>query len=149
MQPLVAGLTPDVSFRVAYTRAEYVSIVSEIVTAQLARQRAAAGKPARPPGIFSRALMVAMLSAGFAYKKRKMPVCDFTINAQGIERITRTGTLTVPWSAVVAIHRCAQGYVVMKQNGGMPLPYRCFDAAQAPIVAALIERREGELMAAA
>jgi len=149
MQPLVAGLRPDVKFSVAYTRTEYVSIVSEIVTAQLASQRAAAGKPAKAPGMFARALMVAILSAAFAYKKRKMPVCDFTINAGGIERITRMGTLTVPWSAVVAIHRCAQGYVVMKKNGGMPLPYRCFDAAQAPVVAALVERRERELMAAA
>ena len=148
MQPVAAGLMPEVKFSVAYTRAEYVSIVSEIATAELARRRAAAGKPAKRVGVFSRWLMVAMLSAGFAYKKRKMPVCDFTIGADAIARVTRLGTLTVPWSAVVAIHRCAQGYVVMKHNGGMPLPYRCFDAEQAQMIAALIERRERELLAA-
>lgn len=149
MQPLVAGLMSDVTVRVEYTRAEYVSIVSEIAMAQLACQRAAAGKPAKRPGIFSRGLMVVMLSAGFAYKKRKMPVCDFTISADGIERITRMGTLTMPWSAVVAIHRCALGYVVMKKTGGIPLPYRCFSAEQASTLAALIESRERALMAAA
>lgn len=149
MQPLLAGLMPDVKFRVAYTRAEYVSIVSEIVVAEYARRRMAAGKPAKPAGVFSRWLMVAILSAGFTYKKRRMPLCDFTIGTGGIERITRLGTLTVPWRDVVAIHRCAQGYVVMKKNGGMPLPYRCFDAQQAKTVAALIELRQRELVAAA
>jgi len=140
---------PDVTFSVAYTRAEYVGIVSEIALAELNRRRAAAGKLTKRPGIFSRGLMVMMLSVVFAYKKRKMPVCDFTINAGGIERVTRMGTLTMLWSAVVAIHRCALGYVVAKKTGGMPLPYRCFDAQQARIVAALIESRERELMAAA
>lgn len=139
---------PEVKVSVAYTRAEYVSIAGEIAMAEWDRRRAAAGKPAKRAGMVSRALTVAILSLGFAYKKRKMPVCDFTISNDGIERITRTGTLTVRWSAVVAIHRCAQGYVVMKKNGGMPLPYRCFNAGQARIVAALVERRERELLAA-
>ena len=66
----------------------------------------------------------------FWRKKRLMPVCRFAIDAHGIERRAGGGRLAFAWDEVRAVHRLRGAYLVDKGAGGLPLPYRCFDAAQ-------------------
>ena len=84
----------------------------------------------------------------FLVKKRRMPVCEFTIDKHHIARKTKDGRLLVAWSDIVAIHVYSQGYLVEKNNGAMPLPFRCLSPEEASALRILVERRQAELRAA-
>jgi hypothetical protein len=113
---------------ISYTLAEYLSFVRDHLPALLARR--AGGKTYKPPGVLSRALIVAGASLSFLSKKCKMPICDFLITDEYVRRTTNSGELLVPWSDVRAVHRYSQGFLVEKANGGLPLPYRCFSESE-------------------
>lgn len=66
----------------------------------------------------------------FYLKRRRMPRCSFRIDAAGIARTARTGTLVRAWSDIDGVRRYRQGYLLMMRRGGMPIPYRCLDRAQ-------------------
>src|SRR5438094_547387 len=79
----------------------------------------------------ARAIGVALLLTPVFYvKKRRMPVCEFCIDASGIERTTRQGQVRRRWDEVRAVRRYRRGYLVMFENSGMPIPFRCLTAAQ-------------------
>ena len=126
---------------ICYTLAEYLSFVRDHLPALLASR--AGGKTYKPPGVLSRALIVAGASLSFVIKKCKMPICDFLITDQYIRRTTTTGEVIVPWSEVRAVHRYSQGFLVEKANSGMPLPYRCFTTSERADFDRLVAKHAG------
>lgn len=126
------GPAPDdvpVRFSVAYGLGEYLSIVHDHLDFLARRDR---------PGVRRRrwqrlavGACVALLATPIFYmKKRRMPVCEFRIDTQGIERTTRLGILARRWDEVQAVRRYRRGYLVMFGKSAMPIPLRCLTAAQ-------------------
>jgi hypothetical protein len=66
----------------------------------------------------------------FFLKKRRMPICDFRIDAHGIERTSRLGTFEKTWDEVKMVRRYRRGYLLMFAKGGIPIPFRCLDQQQ-------------------
>lgn len=66
----------------------------------------------------------------FFLKRRRMPVCEFRIDGEGITRESRLGTLERTWSEVKMVRRYERGYLLMFAKGGMPIPFRCLDQRQ-------------------
>lgn len=66
----------------------------------------------------------------FFAKRRRMPHCAFRIDAGGIERSTRAGTLVRAWADVKGVRRYRCGFLVLYDRGAMPIPYRCLDRDQ-------------------
>ncbi|WGG53176.1 YcxB family protein [Rugamonas sp. DEMB1] len=141
MTQSTTATTAPLRLNVVYQRAEYVDIVLELVALELAKQAKKKGKDHKPMGKASRLLAAALLSAIFFYKRLSMPSNDFTISKQGIRRVNRRGTVDVKWVDVTAVHRFARGYLLIKRNGGMPLPYRCFTSEQRAAMEFLLEHQ--------
>jgi len=122
-------------FTVVYRLAEYLAILREALSA-----RVRAGERARGPGAGGRpsllsrlALMLLVPLVGtpvFLLKKRRMPVCRFTVDTGGIARESADGRLHVAWRDVVAVHRLQTAWLVDTGDGGLPIPHRCLDAVQ-------------------
>ena len=134
-----ANATATVQFDVAYRFAEY----REFGLAHLHHVRGS------NPGLFGRLLFSAIAAVAFTLKKRKMPVCAFTIDDIGITRRTVGGELVVPWPSVTNIYRYTPGYLIEKGRGAMPIPFRCLDPEQRANLDALVHRREVEIANAA
>jgi hypothetical protein len=66
----------------------------------------------------------------FFLKKRRMPICEFRIDAHGIERTTKRSTLVRSWDDVKMVRRYNRGYLLMFARGGIPIPFRCLDQHQ-------------------
>ena len=138
-------MTP-IRFSVSYHLGEYLSFVRELAPVELPAQFEKRGKKlGRISGAIVRALVPVAASIGFFFKKRRMPVCAFVIDGEGITRDTADGRLVLPWERVVAVYRFSQGYLVRSAKGAMPLPYRCLDADQRATLDALVDKRQGEL----
>jgi hypothetical protein len=87
---------------------------------------------------------VALIATPIFYvKKRRMPLCAFDIDADGIARTTRAGRLVRRWDEVKAVRRYRQGYLVFMERGAMPIPLRCMTAAQQERFRALVLGRGG------
>jgi hypothetical protein len=143
------GRVDPIKFSVSYTLSEYLSFVRDHLPVVMAEELARKGKSGKTPGKGTHALIrattMAVASVVFFFKKRRMPVCDFEIDEENITRTTADGRLVVPWGKVVAIHRYSQGYLVVKGEGALPLPFRCLLSDQATALAALIDKRQREL----
>jgi len=66
----------------------------------------------------------------FFLKKRRMPVCEFRVDGDGIERTSRLGTFKKTWDEVTMVRRYERGYLLMFAKGGIPIPFRCLDQQQ-------------------
>jgi hypothetical protein len=66
----------------------------------------------------------------FFLKKRRMPLCEFRIDAHGIQRTSRLGTFEKTWDEVKMVRRYRRGYLLMFAKGGIPIPFRCLDQQQ-------------------
>jgi len=135
--------TPRLHFSVSYSLAEYRSFVQEHMAVVMAKRVAAKGKRSQGQSRLLRWLIGAVAGPAFLLKKRRMPVCEFTIDEHEILRKAADGHLVVPWSKVVAVHRYSQGYLVERDNGGIPIPYRCLSNEQLGVLNQLIDRRTG------
>lgn len=122
-------------FDVAYHFAEYRAFV-------FAHLRQVKGIS---PGLVGRAFFSGVAAIAFAAKKRKMPLCSFKINDEGITRVTRLGSLVVPWRNVTNIYRYEPGYLIEKGKGALPIPYRCLSEQQRVRLEELLRSREGQL----
>ena len=126
---------PAITLRIVYQLREYLAILRDYLPGQMVRWEQARGKAAdgRPSWQVRAAVAMLVPLVGppvFWRKKRLMPVCRFSIDAHGIERVARGGRLAFAWDEVSAVHRLRHAYLVDKGDGGLPLPYRCFDASQ-------------------
>ncbi len=136
--PLVArhiANEPAITLRIVYQLREYLAILRDYLPGQMVSWEQARGKAAdgRPSWQVRAAVALLVPLVGppvFWRKKRLMPVGRFSIDAHGIERVAGGGRLAFAWDEVRAVHRLRDAYLVDKDNGGLPLPYRCFDAAQ-------------------
>jgi hypothetical protein len=130
-RPQVAPPPDDapIRFSVAYGLGEYLSIVHDHV-AFLARRKRPGPRPRRWRRLAGAACVALFATPIFYMKKRRMPVCEFHIDADGIERTTRQGHIVRRWDEVRSVRRYRRGYVVMFEKGGMPIPLRCLTAAQ-------------------
>jgi hypothetical protein len=95
------------------------------------RMRRAKGQRPRRTNLLERALYVAVLWPIFAYKSRRVGACSFRIDAQGIERTSRTGRLYKPWPQITMLRREAACWILGSERGAMPLPMRCLTAQDA------------------
>jgi hypothetical protein len=144
-RPEVAPPPDDVPIRfsVAYGLGEYLSIVRDHLAFLSRRDR---------PGLRRRrwrrlagAACVALFATPIFYmKKRRMPVCEFRIDADGIERTTRQGQIVRRWDEVRSVRRYRRGYLVMFEKSGMPIPLRCLTAAQQERLRGLVLSRVRE-----
>lgn len=66
----------------------------------------------------------------FYVKRRRMPACDFRIDANGIERTGARGTFVRRWHDVQSIRRYRHAYLVVFSRGAVPIPFRCMTAEQ-------------------
>ena len=144
------GSTPHapvgLHFHVAYTASEYRGFVLEHLAAVLTRLAAAKGRPFRGLSPVTRWSVAAFASMVFVIKRRAMPICEFTIDDRRIQRDTRQGRMVAAWSEVLAIHRYSHGYLIELSRGGIPVPHRCLDAAQAAELERIIEGCEVQLL---
>jgi len=127
-------------FSVNYTLSEYLSIVQDHAPSALAAYYSQRGKPLRRVPRLLNFLLIPAASVVFYFKKRRMPICHFTINGERIKRVTQDGVLEIPWTDVVAAHSYTQGYMVQKLKGAVPLPYRCLTKSQKVLFEAFIQR---------
>lgn len=114
-----------IRFTVSYGLREYLAVLREHLPAMLVQR----GMAHQGPGPGPRLLMALLVPPVFWFKKLRVGNCRFEIDAHGLARHSRTGTLALAWHEVGAVHRYGGAYLVAKARGGaMPLPYRCFSA---------------------
>ena len=66
----------------------------------------------------------------FLMKKRAVGACEFNIDRNRIQRHSKNENIELPWKDVLRVHRLTQAYLVEKDGGAMPLPYRAFTGSQ-------------------
>jgi hypothetical protein len=136
--PQAAAPPPDlpIRFSVSYTLGEYLSMVREHIAflmrheARDARRRYARWAAALGLAVTAKVWIALLCPPVFYLKKRRMPVCEFVIDREGIERTSRLGVLRRGWNEVVQVRRYSQGYLVAFARGAVPIPFRCLDAGQ-------------------
>lgn len=66
----------------------------------------------------------------FLLKKRRMPVCEFTIDGRAIARSSAAGDLRRGWDEVTSVRSYSRGYLLVFKRGAVPIPFRCLDSGQ-------------------
>lgn len=66
----------------------------------------------------------------FVAKKHAVGDCEFRIDEHRIVRHSKSADVELLWRDVVRVHRLTQAYLVQKEQGALPLPYRAFTALQ-------------------
>ncbi|MBQ5942238.1 YcxB family protein [Massilia sp. AB1] len=69
---------------------------------------------------------IALIAPPVFYAKRwRAPVCEFHIDASGIERRAGHKRSLRRWDEVRAVRRYRSGYLLMFASGAIPIPFRC------------------------
>lgn len=134
-------MTP-IRFSVSYTLGEYLSFVRDSIPEQIAKERVRRGKdPAKTAGPLLLSLIQCLATTiailAFAYKKSRVGRCQFTIDKDAIVRQSKDGTMRVPWTQVERVYSCSKGFLIAKEIGAMPLPYRCMTPSEIDEIAAI------------
>jgi len=118
-----------IAVTVEYRLTEYLRTIQDVVQVDLHRKAVAKGKhrPGEPQGLswFVKLPLIMIGSVAFFYKVSKVGTCRFMIDATGIQRSSKLGTLDVDWSEVVSVLRLREVYLLQMAIGGLPIPYRC------------------------
>ncbi|WP_395401939.1 YcxB family protein [Pseudoduganella sp. UC29_106] len=110
---------------------EYLALVADHAQAELILRKRAARKPLRQFDLLMvRAALWVVGPPVFLYKRWRIGDCRFAIDHEGIVRDSKAGRMAVPWSEVMRIFEYPSGYLIMKSQGGMPIPLRCLSGAQ-------------------
>ncbi len=120
-----------IEFDVSYGWLEYLSITRELVVPYVNDDRRKKGKSEVTTN--DRILRIThglFTTPIFLYKVLRVGRCKFSIGETEIVRVSKDGTLKCSWTDVVEVKRLALAYLVMKGDGAMPLPYRCFSSEQ-------------------
>jgi hypothetical protein len=123
-----------VQFDVSYQFAEY----REFVLDHLHNLKG------KRPGVLGRLFVTAIATPMFFLKTARMPLCSFTVDAGGISRRTAGGELKLPWRDVTAVHRYSPGYLIEKNGGAVPIPYRCLTEIQRSSLDAYVAEWESD-----
>ena len=119
---------------VSYGLGEYMSIVRDYGIWHQATNGGKAEAIRNTRGLLHRlyhAATVYLLAPPiFLLKKRVVGKCEFTIDRQLVKRRSKSGDVELPWKDVLRVHRLSVAYLVEKDGGAMPLPYRSFSQPQ-------------------
>jgi len=133
-----------IEFSLSYTLEEYRSIVGDycinVVQEKDREKHSKKAVNAIFPARLLRFLIRTILSIFFYFKKRDMPVCDFMISESEISRKTKQGTLTVSWSELTELYKSSQGFILIDDEGGLPIPFRCMSSAEIDWIIERFER---------
>lgn len=77
----------------------------------------------------------------FFFKKRRMPVCEFTIDRTAIARRSNNDEFRRGWDEVTAVRSYSRGYLVCFRRGAVPIPFRCLDGGQLERLRAIVLAR--------
>lgn len=77
----------------------------------------------------------------FFVKKRRMPLCEFTIDRTAIARQSKGGAFRRGWDEVTAVRSYSRGYLVCFRRGAVPIPFRCLDGGQLERLRAIVLAR--------
>lgn len=123
-----------IALTVSYGLSEYLSFVRDFGVWHQATSGGKVASTTKPRSNLHRLYHVAtvylLAPPLFLLKKKAVGKCEFTIDRQGIVRRSKSGNLELPWSYVLRVHRLSEAYLVEKDGGAMPLPYRVFTVAQ-------------------
>lgn len=130
---------PFITFEVRYRLREYLSLVSAHAQSELARRRHADGKPLRKRDLLGLRLSLWLLAPPiFAFKTSRLGACRFSIDRDGIVRGSKMGEMVMAWSDVRAVHEYPTGYLIAKDKGALPVPYRVLNAQQRRLLQSFI-----------
>ncbi|GHA83891.1 YcxB family protein [Cognatilysobacter bugurensis] len=121
----------SIEFDVAYHYGEYRSFVQSAIDRKLPELAAQTGKSVNGPmHRCTMALLAVVLPVVFLYKVLRVGRCRFRIDANEIRRISKNGEAVVPWNQIRAVYDCKSGLLLMKENGGLPIPDRVLSTGQ-------------------
>jgi hypothetical protein len=114
---------------VKYRLREYLQVLSDFVPIERHRREQLNGKsksdnPKKMTWL-TKSLLFTVGSVAYFYKVIVVGKCSFTINADGVKRMSKGGTLNADWSEVVEVLKLSGVYLIQKANGAMPIPFRC------------------------
>jgi hypothetical protein len=120
-----------IEFEVFYGLREYLSVTREHTLPYLNEERRKKSKPdVTSEHWLFRAMHGAFTTPIYLFKVITIGKCRFRIDEFQIKRKTKDGTLKCPWVEVTEVKRYSRAYLVLKTDGAMPLPYRCFTQEQ-------------------
>lgn len=76
----------------------------------------------------------------FVVKKHAVGNCEFSIDEHRIVRRSKSADVALLWRDVVRVHRLTRAYLVQKEQGALPLPYRAFTALQIQQFESILEQ---------
>ncbi|MGO4380982.1 YcxB family protein [Pseudoduganella sp. RAF53_2] len=133
-----------INIRIKYRLGEYLSLIHSHALAEVARRKAKQGKAiGRIDSLLARGAVWLFGPPIFAFKVLKVGECSFAIDESGLVRQSKTGEMVLPWSSVVALHEYPVGYIIMKANGGLPIPFRVLTTEQRELLATYIKQQAG------
>lgn len=135
----------NIHFAVSYTLREYLSIVGDYIV-KLSQEDALKKHPDRePPTSFPLTMLFFRVfgSLAFVFKKSRMPVCEFNIDGDKISRTTKHGEISIPWDEIINLHASADGFILFKEKGGLPIPYRCLSKQERDWIQSHYDKLQG------
>jgi hypothetical protein len=118
---------------VSYRLSEYLSVVWEYAPTALVKH-ARAKQPAAEPKPFKlllgRLVGTAFSVPMFFYKVSRVGRCHFQFTESGVTRKSKMGELQTPWAEVKHVRVLRKAFLIVKERGAMPVPYRCMSQAQ-------------------
>jgi YcxB-like protein len=130
-----------IEFDVFYGLREYLSVTREHTLPYLNEERHKKGKSdVTAEHWLFRAMHGAFTTPIYLFKVITIGSCRFRIDASQIERETKGGVLKSTWDDVIEVKRYSRAYLIVKTNGAMPLPYRCFTQKQRAEFDSLLSR---------
>jgi hypothetical protein len=121
----------QIRFAVSYGWGEYLSIARDFSLPEYNEDRRKKGKNTVTADDWRlRVAFALVLTPVYLYKVSRVGRCEFSIGEAEVVRVSKDGALQCRWSDVVEVKQLSQAYLVMKSDGGVPLPYRCFSTKQ-------------------
>ena len=85
------------------------------------------------------AILSVIWTGAFFYKSFRVGTCHFVIDEAGISRRSKGERLVhIPWSDVACVRQYKVGYLIEKNEGAMPVPFRVLSALQQETLSALV-----------
>ncbi|HEU0277121.1 MAG TPA: YcxB family protein [Rhodanobacteraceae bacterium] len=128
-------MTPFV-VEVSYRLREYLSVVWEYAPTSIVAMGSgvSAGPPPPEPNavalLFARLVIVVGSVPMFFYKVSRVGRCQFEFTESAVTRTCKLGELQTPWAEVRHVYALSRAFLIVKAQGGLPVPYRCLSSAQ-------------------
>jgi hypothetical protein len=127
-----APASDPLQFSVRYALPEYVSFMWQHGGYLIRRRRMG-----RAATCYLLAKSTSAAAFHFVAQGRSRNTYEFTIDAHGIIRASRSGVTLIPWADVSAIRTYSRGFLMVLKRGTLPLPFRCLSAEQSGAIVKL------------